>query len=218
MKNYPLIVIGAGAGGLVVAIGAAKAGKKVLLIEKGNYGGECTNFGCIPSKSLIASANAAHAQKEGAKLGIHSSSQVLKTSEALTRTRRIVEEVRAHEEPAALELLGVDTITGTASFKDPHVLQVGDEEFYGQKIVIKRKPIPSGTRLTGRLSSLTSPSVAASKPEMIRSIVLLPQPLGPIIPTLVGRNHVFGYGQPYRYAAINQNAGVSGDVNEEKRT
>ena len=58
MKRYSIIVIGAGSAGLVVAIGAAKAGKKVLLIEKGNYGGDCTNFGCIPSKSLIASAKA----------------------------------------------------------------------------------------------------------------------------------------------------------------
>ena len=56
-NNYSIIVIGAGAGGLVVAIGAAKAGKKVLLIDKGTWGGDCTNFGCIPSKSLIASVS-----------------------------------------------------------------------------------------------------------------------------------------------------------------
>ena len=62
--SYPLVVIGAGAGGLVVAIGATKAGKKVLLIEKGNYGGDCTNFGCIPSKSLIASGDSAAAIKD----------------------------------------------------------------------------------------------------------------------------------------------------------
>ncbi len=58
---YPIVVIGAGAGGLVIAIGGTKAGKKVLLIEKGPYGGDCTNFGCIPSKSLIASAHSAFA-------------------------------------------------------------------------------------------------------------------------------------------------------------
>ena len=54
--SYPLVVIGAGAAGLVVAIGYAKAGKKVLLIEEGNYGGDCTNYGCIPSKTLIGLA------------------------------------------------------------------------------------------------------------------------------------------------------------------
>nr|NGX54013.1 Dihydrolipoyl dehydrogenase [Chlamydiota bacterium] len=70
MKKYSIIVIGAGAGGLVVAIGAAKAGKRVLLIEKGKYGGDCTHFGCIPSKSLIASAEAANTIRESEKFGL----------------------------------------------------------------------------------------------------------------------------------------------------
>lgn len=143
MKNYPLIVIGAGAGGLVIAIGAAKAKKKVLLIEKGNYGGDCTNFGCIPSKSLIASAHAAHALKEGKELGIDSSPQSLKAQEALARVRKIVDEIRSHEEPEALGKLGVETVTGTAVFKDSHVVEVGNEMFYGQKIVIATGSSPS---------------------------------------------------------------------------
>src|SRR5271163_4407925 len=96
---YPLVVIGAGAGGLVVAIGATKAGKKVLLIEKGNYGGDCTNFGCIPSKSLIASANSAATIKEGRDLGIEVSSQTIQTNKSLTRVREIVAEIRSHEDP-----------------------------------------------------------------------------------------------------------------------
>lgn len=69
-NSYPIVVIGAGAGGLLISIGATKAGKKVLLIEKGNYGGDCTNFGCIPSKALIASGHSAVAIKESKKLGI----------------------------------------------------------------------------------------------------------------------------------------------------
>jgi pyruvate/2-oxoglutarate dehydrogenase complex dihydrolipoamide dehydrogenase (E3) component len=121
---YPIIVVGAGAGGLVVAIGAAKAGKKVLLIEKGNYGGDCTNFGCIPSKSLIAAAHAAHYMNSGRNFGIKGSISGFETQGALDRTRHIVEEVRKHENPEALAAFGVDTLTGTASFKDPHTLQV----------------------------------------------------------------------------------------------
>lgn len=116
---YDLIVIGAGAGGLVVAIGGAKAGKKVLLIERGNYGGDCTNFGCIPSKALIAAAHAGH-------------------TNPLERVRNIVASVRSHEEPEALEKLGVKTLTGIASFIDEHTLQVDSEEtpVRGKQIVI----------------------------------------------------------------------------------
>lgn len=122
--DYPIIVIGAGAGGLVVAIGAAKAKKKVLLIEKGNYGGDCTNFGCIPSKSLIAASHAAHYIKNSPRWGIQSSVSVFDSTGALERTRRIVEEIKSHEDPEALAKLGVETITGIASFTDSHTLKV----------------------------------------------------------------------------------------------
>lgn len=135
-KYYPLVVIGAGAGGLVVALGATKAGKKVLLIEKGNYGGDCTNFGCIPSKSLIASAHCSAALKEGKDLGIEFSSQMIQANKSLCRVRDIVAEIRSHEDPDALNKLGLETLTGTASFEGPHVLRVNDKMIRANQIVI----------------------------------------------------------------------------------
>lgn len=141
MDHFGIIVIGAGSGGLVVAIGAAKAGKRVLLIEKGPYGGDCTNYGCIPSKSLIASARIAHATRTAKTFGINLSSNDLEGSGALKRVQRIVEEVRSHEEPDALSQHGVITLTGVARFTDPHTLQVTDSagkshHVRGKKIVI----------------------------------------------------------------------------------
>ncbi len=133
---YDVIVVGAGAGGLVVAIGAAKGGKKVLLIEKGRYGGDCTNFGCIPSKSLIASAHAAHMLTHAKELGVETSPFSFDGAPALERVRKIVDEVRSHEEPQALHPFGVETMEGTASFKDKRTLQVGDKEVSGKQIVI----------------------------------------------------------------------------------
>jgi len=65
-----ICVIGAGSGGLTVAAGAAQLGRKVVLIERGKMGGDCLNTGCVPSKSLIAAANRAHAVRESAPLGI----------------------------------------------------------------------------------------------------------------------------------------------------
>src|SRR5580704_13265585 len=114
MESNSIIVIGAGAAGLVIAIGAAKAGKKVLIVERGSWGGDCTNFGCIPSKSLIASAHAAHALKEGHSLGIENVSKAVKAEESLARVRSIVSEVRSHEDAEALEKFGVETLEGTA--------------------------------------------------------------------------------------------------------
>ena len=125
--HYPIIVIGAGAGGLVPAIGGAKAGKKVLLIEKGNYGGDCTNFGCIPSKATIAAAETAHAFQRAGGMGIKADVTSFNANGVLKRTQDIVRSVREEEEPEKLAELGVDTLTGLASFVDPHTLQVTTE-------------------------------------------------------------------------------------------
>lgn len=122
-KSYPFVVVGAGSAGLVVAIGLAKAGKKVLLIEKGTYGGDCTNFGCIPSKTLIGLA-----KRRSSDLGF---------------VQKIVREVRSHEEPAALSKLGIETLTGEASFLSPHTLQV--KEVSGETVLIEAKKIVLAT-------------------------------------------------------------------------
>jgi len=135
-KSYPIVVIGAGAGGLVVAIGATKAGKKVLLIEKGNYGGDCTNFGCIPSKSLIASGHSAAAIKEGKELGIEFSSQIMQANKSLSRLREIIAEIRSHEDPKALNKLGLETLTGAAKFEGPNILRVNENIIRANQIVI----------------------------------------------------------------------------------
>ena len=59
-----ICVIGAGSGGLSVAAGAAQMGAEVVLIERGEMGGDCLNYGCVPSKALIAAAEAAQAQRD----------------------------------------------------------------------------------------------------------------------------------------------------------
>lgn len=132
LKKYNLVIVGAGAGGLVVAIGAAKAGKKVLLIEKGHWGGDCTNFGCIPSKTLISRAekkpDAPSAQK------------------ALDDVRKTIAFVRSHEDSEALKKLGVDTLTGHASFVSPHLLQIKDPNGNETSIAAKKIVIAAGSQ------------------------------------------------------------------------
>ncbi len=65
-----LCVIGAGSGGLAVAAGAAQMGAEVVLVERGAMGGDCLNFGCVPSKSLLAAARIADLGRRGAELGV----------------------------------------------------------------------------------------------------------------------------------------------------
>ena len=141
-STYDIIVIGAGAGGLVVAIGAARAGKKVLLIEKGHWGGDCTNFGCIPSKSLIASSHAAYALQEGKALGLEFESKAFQGAQALERVRHVVADIRSHEDPEALRQKGVDTLEGEASFVDPYTVKVRSTTIDAKQIVIATGSAP----------------------------------------------------------------------------
>lgn len=173
-KSYPLVVIGAGAGGLVIAIGATKAGKKVLLIEKGNYGGDCTNFGCIPSKSLIASGHSAAAIKEAKELGIEISSQIIKTNKSLSRLREIVAEIRSHEDPEALNKVGLETLTGTAKFDGPNILRVNDNVIEAKQIVIATGSSPFIPPIKGldRTPFLTNETIFELK-EIPKSLAVI---------------------------------------------
>lgn len=143
--DYRTIIIGAGAGGLVVAIGAARAGQNVLLIENGNYGGDCTNFGCIPSKALIASAHAAHILRHPDKFGLRTNASDFDGSGALKRGREIVQHFRSHESPEALAAQGIDTLTGVASFLDPHTLHVDLENGDTQRVTGNQIVIATGS-------------------------------------------------------------------------
>jgi len=174
MKSYPIIVIGAGAGGLVIAIGGTKAGKKILLIENGNYGGDCTNFGCIPSKSLIASAHTAQAIKNSEEMGITSPSKLIQAQASLTRVRKIVEDIRAHEDPEALKKLGLETITGFAKFVNPHVVEVNGEEIHGDQIVIATGSSPFIPSIKGleQTPFLTNETIFELK-EIPKSLVVM---------------------------------------------
>lgn len=136
MEHFPLVIIGAGAAGLVIAVGAAKAGKKVLVINKGPFGGDCTNFGCIPSKSLIASAHIAHAIKNASELGITTSNIPFNADLALNRVKDIVEDIRMHEDSQALEKLGIVSRNSAAYFEDARTLNVQGEKISFDQLVI----------------------------------------------------------------------------------
>lgn len=143
-SKYSLVVIGAGAGGLVVAIGGAKAGKKVLLIEKEYWGGDCTNFGCIPSKTLIARAEKAHAIRNANEASIDVKTSDFSAQRVLEKVRTTIAKVRSHEDPKTLNKLGVDTITGHASFIDPHLLKVVERSGTEHQVKAKKIVIAAG--------------------------------------------------------------------------
>lgn len=143
--KYKYVVIGAGAAGLVTAIGLKKAKKKVLLIESNLFGGDCTNFGCIPSKALIASAKIAHNIKKANDFGLDFQLDNFDATGALQRVRDIIQNIRAKEDAQALKKLGLDTLRAKAYFKTDKILEAIDDKGQKHKIIANKIIIAVGS-------------------------------------------------------------------------
>ncbi|MBS0634931.1 MAG: FAD-dependent oxidoreductase [Verrucomicrobia bacterium] len=139
--NYYAIVIGAGTAGQVISKGLAKAGKKVLLIDKGPFGGDSTNFGSIPSKTLIASANMAHTLWRAGLYGIDLQIHNFQSTRVMQRVRDVVEQMRTKNDQVAFQTAGVHTRISECHFTDPYTVQTAD----GEKISAKNIIIATGS-------------------------------------------------------------------------
>jgi len=144
-QEYYAIVIGAGAGGLVIAQGLGQAGKKVLLVEKGPYGGNCANFGCIPSSSLIASANMAHELYSSALFGIDMRMENFNANRVFQRVRAIIFQVREKYSPQMLQKQGVETCSGSCVFVDPYTVEIEFSDGQRRKVSAKYIVIAAGS-------------------------------------------------------------------------
>ncbi len=142
-KDFDIIVIGAGSGGLTASIGLAKAGKSVLLIEKDKIGGDCTNSGCVPSKALIH-------QSEYAK-SIKTNTYLLKDviKNALPKVRDTIQSFLKEESPENIEALGVKVIFGDAQFVDKYHVKVGNESYCAKYIIISTGSSPRTLDIPG---------------------------------------------------------------------
>lgn len=139
---YNLVVIGAGAGGLVSAVGAAGVGARVALIEENFLGGDCLNFGCVPSKALLKSANVASMVGNAGEYGLEVDGEVnVDFSKVMERMRRIRSEISAHDSAARFTGMGIDVFRGRARFLDERVVEVG-----GARLRFKRCVIATGGR------------------------------------------------------------------------
>lgn len=136
-KKYDLIAIGAGSAGLYVSIGMNMLGFKVLLIDQKaiNFGGDCLNYGCVPSKSLIHISRLVHAALQTRALGMQVEGKPdLEKVMAYVHKRQAI--ICKHENPSYLNSTGIDTVIGKASFYDQDKVQVDDRIFQAKKIVI----------------------------------------------------------------------------------
>jgi pyruvate/2-oxoglutarate dehydrogenase complex dihydrolipoamide dehydrogenase (E3) component len=129
-------VIGAGSGGLTVAAGASQMGSSVVLIERGRMGGDCLNFGCVPSKSLIAAAHAAHAARAAARFGIRVDAPTVDGAAVFKRVRDVIAAIAPNDSVERFEGLGVRVIRDHARFAGPDRVRAGDIEIRARRFVV----------------------------------------------------------------------------------
>ena len=114
-----LVVIGAGAAGLVSSYIAAAVKAKVTLVEGHKMGGDCLNYGCVPSKALIKTAKVLHQMKQSKKYGIENATTTVNFADVMERVAHVVREVEPHDSVERYTKLGVDVVQGQATIVNP---------------------------------------------------------------------------------------------------
>ncbi len=144
-----ICVIGAGSGGLSVAAGAAQLGARTVLIESGRMGGDCLNYGCVPSKSLLAAAHQAVAHREGGALGVFYAPPRVDWDLARAHVRRAIAAIAPHDSVARFEALGVTVIAASARFVDPATVVAGDYRVTARRFVLATGSSPAVPPIPG---------------------------------------------------------------------
>ena len=139
--RYDLVVLGAGTAGLVSALGAAGLGARVALVERALLGGDCLNFGCVPSKGVIRASRAAYAAGEGAPFGVEAGGVRVDFAAVMARMRRLRAGIADHDSAARATSLGVDVFLGQGQFTGRDTLEVA-----GARLRFKRAVIATGAR------------------------------------------------------------------------
>ncbi len=134
--KFDIAVIGAGSAGLSVAAAAAQFGEKVVLFEKGEMGGDCLNYGCVPSKSLIAASKAAHAQRSSVGYGVAAVEPKVDFAKVMAYVQSVIDKIAPHDSQERFEKLGVTVVRATARFLNATELEAGGKTYTARKFVI----------------------------------------------------------------------------------
>lgn len=160
-KHFDAIIVGAGQAGPSLAGRLTAAGQRVALVERKLIGGTCVNNGCIPTKTLVASAHAAHLARRGSDFGVHTGPVSVDMAKVKARKDQIMLSDRKGVEDWLEGMDGCTVVRGHAQFVDPHTLRVGDDELHADRIFLNvggRAVVPEIPGLSG-VEFLTNVSI-----------------------------------------------------------
>lgn len=149
MKQYDAIIIGSGQAGNPLAHKLSDLGWKIALIEKEHLGGSCVNYGCTPTKTMIASARLAHYARKANTLGVHTGEIKVNLPEIVARKNEIVAQWRGGQEHHTGKRENIDLHRGHARFTGPHTVEVNGDTLTSEKIFINVGTSPRVLPITG---------------------------------------------------------------------
>ncbi len=179
--KHDLVIIGGGVGGLVTSSVAGQLGLDVVLIEKeGKLGGDCLHYGCVPSKTLIRSAEVAHDIRRAGDYGLDASAQSVDLGRVMDRVRNVIETIQVHDDPDRFRSYGVDVRFGEARFIDAHQVEVNGEIIAGRRFLIATGSRPAVPPVPGleQADYLTNENIFAQRELPRRLAVMGGGPIG----------------------------------------
>ncbi len=139
-----MVVIGAGAAGLVSSLIAATVKAKVTLVETNKMGGDCLNYGCVPSKALIKSARIAEQIRHADRYGLEAGDPRFSFKAVMQRVHDIIAAIEPHDSVERYTGLGVDVVKGYATIVDPWTVEIAREDGTSQRLTTRSVVIAAG--------------------------------------------------------------------------
>ncbi len=179
-STFDLVAIGGGVGGLVASVGAAQLGARVALVEKAKLGGDCLNYGCVPSKGLIRSARLAAQSRALAEFGIDTGEVRVDFPRVMKRMKTAQAHIGEHDAPERFEGMGIEVIFGDGAFTGPDTFEVDGRVLRARRFLLSMGSSPFVPPIDGLdgVPYLTNETVFDLEELPRRLVVLGAGPIG----------------------------------------
>jgi len=179
-ERFDLLCIGGGVGGLVAAYGAAQLGARMALVERGELGGDCLNYGCVPSKGLIHAARMAAGARRMSEFGIEVGEVRADFPRVMRRMKEVQAHIGEHDDPARFEAMGIEVIFGEGRFTGPDLFEVGGRRIRARRFLLVTGSSPLVPEVAGlsEVPFLTNETVFDLEAQPRRMAVLGGGPIG----------------------------------------